>query len=420
MADKILLENGVDRLLLEDGTSFLLLEGTDTAAQYRAPVFSTRHKKPNINGILFLNLLENTLGQLPTVTGTLVYTNANDTSAAQGSPIGTGSLARTNNNDTSSAQGTPVGIGSLTRTNADDTSAASGSPINVGTVNYTNINDSLSAAGTTTIVGTLSRTNNNDTLAASGAASSEPPFFSIPIERVQRRSINTILYGSRGVNAQPPVVPVAPLRPDIFIAAIRKPNRFTSFDYPNLLTTVFEYQKIASSYPESVFIQRRVFATNMDFPNLVVKGVQPGIIGTLAYTNNNDTSTGTGNTTIISLLTTTNNNDTSTGNGSPVGSGSVARTNNNDTSVGQGTTAPVGTLAKTNNNDTLEASGTAVDVPAGTLSYTNNNDTLNAQGTVVDTGSLNKSNNNDALLAFGTAGIASGVTTRLPMTGVGS
>lgn len=126
------------------------------------------------------------------VSGTLSYTNANDTSSAVGTTTVLGSLARTNANDTSAASGTTAVVGTLASTNANDTSAASGNPVVAGsssttnandtlaasgsvgssvegTLAYTNNNDTSSGAGNTTVLGTLSRTNNNDTSTASGS-----------------------------------------------------------------------------------------------------------------------------------------------------------------------------------------------------------------------------------------------------------
>lgn len=107
------------------------------------------------------------------VTGTLAKTNANDTSAASGSPVIVGTLAKTNANDTSAASGTTTVVGTLAKTNANDTSAASGtvgSSGSTGTVAYTNANDTSAASGTTTVTGTLARTNANDSVVASGWA----------------------------------------------------------------------------------------------------------------------------------------------------------------------------------------------------------------------------------------------------------
>lgn len=105
-----------------------------------------------------------------TVTGTVARTNANDTSSAAGTTTVTGTVARTNANDTSSASGTTTVTGTSTTTNAADTSSASGSvgAAVSGTVAYTNADDTGAASGTTTIVGTVARTNANDVGAASG------------------------------------------------------------------------------------------------------------------------------------------------------------------------------------------------------------------------------------------------------------
>ena len=105
-------------------------------------------------------------------TGTVAYTNANDTSAANGTTTVTGELAATNANDTCSASGS-VGnsvSGSVSYTNENDTSAASGTTTVTGSLARTNANDSCTASGTTTVVGTLATTNANDTSAASGVS----------------------------------------------------------------------------------------------------------------------------------------------------------------------------------------------------------------------------------------------------------
>ena len=105
-----------------------------------------------------------------TVTGTLARTNANDTVAASGTTTVTGTLTRTNANDTVAATGTTTVTGTLTRTNANDTVSASGSVGSAitGSLAYTNNNDTVSASGTTPVVGTLAKTNANDTIAATG------------------------------------------------------------------------------------------------------------------------------------------------------------------------------------------------------------------------------------------------------------
>lgn len=105
-----------------------------------------------------------------TVTGTLAKTNANDTSAASGATTVTGSLSKTNANDTSSASGTTTITGTLARTNANDSVSASGSVGSAvsGTLAYTNANDTSTASGTTTVTGSLAKTNANDSSSATG------------------------------------------------------------------------------------------------------------------------------------------------------------------------------------------------------------------------------------------------------------
>ena len=143
--------------------------------------------------------------------------------------------------------------------------------------------------------------------------------------------------------------------------------------------------------------------------------------GSLARTNANDTSSAAGNTGILSTLARTNANDTLAASGSPVGGGTLARTNNNDTSAAAAISTVVGTSSTTNANDTLSASGSAGSVPVGNLTYTNNNDTVSSSGSTTILSSIARTNNNDTLAASGSAGSGgSGVTTRLPLTGVGS
>ena len=104
-------------------------------------------------------------------TGTVAYTNANDTSAAAGTTTILGTLAKTNAADTSSASGTTTIVGSLATTNADDSCTASGTVGSsgvTGTLATTNANDTAAAAGTTTVTGTLARTNADDSVSAAG------------------------------------------------------------------------------------------------------------------------------------------------------------------------------------------------------------------------------------------------------------
>jgi hypothetical protein len=84
---------------------------------------------------------------LAAITGTVAYTNNNDTVAATGTSIIVGTVAKTNNNDTCSAAASAIANGTVNYTNKNDTSNAIGYPVAVGTVAYTNINDVCVAVG---------------------------------------------------------------------------------------------------------------------------------------------------------------------------------------------------------------------------------------------------------------------------------
>ncbi len=102
-------------------------------------------------------------------------------------------------------------------------------------------------------------------------------------------------------------------------------------------------------------------------------GGNPGVSGSLATTNANDTLSAAGATTITGSLARTNANDTLSAAGSTTVSGSLARTNANDTLAASGAAGAItGTLAVTNNNDTLSAFGVVVggsDVPGIDISF---------------------------------------------------
>jgi predicted TIM-barrel enzyme len=131
-----------------------------------------------VNGTLAYNNNNDTLAAAgkSTVIGTLGYTNNNDTLAASGTAGAgnNGTLAYTNNNDTLAGTGAPVVKGTLAATNANDTLAAAGTSTVKGSLAYTNNNDTLAASGKSTVIGTLAASNNNDTLSASGNSGVPP------------------------------------------------------------------------------------------------------------------------------------------------------------------------------------------------------------------------------------------------------
>jgi len=89
-------------------------------------------------------------------------------------------------------------------------------------------------------------------------------------------------------------------------------------------------------------------------------------------------------------------------------SGSLAKTNNNDSISASGTTTIVGSLAYTNQNDTVAASGASGLDNVGTSSTINLNDGLNANGTTTIVGSVNYLNNNDSVSSLGFSGSITG------------
>jgi hypothetical protein len=134
-----------------------------------------------------------------------------------------------------------------------------------------------------------------------------------------------------------------------------------------------------------------------------------GSIGTLTYTNANDTSNAAGTLTIIGSTAYSNNNDTIVASGSTTLTGTLARTNASDTIVATGSTTIIGTLVRTNANDTLAANGSTGNI-TGTLAYTNINDSIVASGVVPIVGTFSRTNANDTLVASGTAGSTYSVT----------
>lgn len=256
------------------------------------------------------------------VSGTVSYTNANDTLAASGTTTVKGALAKTNANDTSAASGTTTVTGTLARTNANDSISASGSvgAAVSGTLAYTNANDTSSASGTTTVTGSLDRTNANDSVSASG-------------------SIGSAVSGT-----------LAYTNANDTLAAAATTTVTGSLSRTNANDT--------SAASGTTTIKGSLARTNAN-DTLAASGTTK-VISSLAKTNANDTSAASGTTTIVGALAKTNANDTVAASGTVTtgSSGTVAYTNNNDTLSASGTTKILGTLARTNANDGLAASGT--------------------------------------------------------------
>ena len=224
---------------------------------------------------------------------------------------------------------------------------------------------------------------------------------------------------------------------------------------PNLLNTTFTDTYVAVAYPESFPIQpyKQILA-NTVFPNLLLTtlftnpvpfvnktfsapiaahrtllidaiGAFPilhslaGVSGSASITEQADTLSATGTTTIVGTSSTTNNNDTSSASGTTTVTGTSSTTNNDDTVSASGSVGGTvtGSANITEQADTVSASGTTTIV--GTSSTTNNNDTVTATGTTTITGTSSTTNNNDTVSASGFVGTPPSVTTYLPLTGVG-
>lgn len=256
-------------------------------------------------------------------TGTVNYTNANDTSSATGTSTVTGTLARTNPNDTSVASGSPTITGSLARTNNNDTSVASGSPRVSGSLNTTNNNDSISAQGSPVVSGTLARTNANDTVVASGS-----PIVSGSLNRTNAND-TVVATGTSVVTGT---------------STTTNSNDTSSTTGTPIITGASNYTNNDDSCAASGTV-----------------GGGGGTTGTVNYTNLNDGLSGNGAPVVSSTSNTTNANDSSTASGGSTVSGSSTTTNNNDISIASGIAGAItGTVSYTNNNDLITASGLVV------------------------------------------------------------
>lgn len=108
-----------------------------------------------------------------TVSGSVAWTEANDTASLSGSVIASGTVAWTEANDTCAIAGSFIGVvsGSVSWTEANDTASLSGSVIAAGTVAWTEADDVTSISGTfgNGVFASLGWTEDNDTAAIAGS-----------------------------------------------------------------------------------------------------------------------------------------------------------------------------------------------------------------------------------------------------------
>lgn len=124
--------------------------------------------------------------------------------------------------------------------------------------------------------------------------------------------------------------------------------------------------------------------------------------GTLAVTEQRDTSAASGTTTVTGSLARTNQNDTLSSSATPINVGSLSRTNQNDTLSSSASPINVGSLNRSNGDDTLSAAGSIGSPASGSLSRQEQPDTLSASGTTTVVGSLARTNGDDTMSASGT------------------
>ncbi len=106
------------------------------------------------------------------VTGTVAWTEANDTAAIAGSSTVSGTSSWTEANDTAAVVGSVRASGTAAWTEANDTATIAGSVRASGTVAWTEASDTASLAGSLTVSGTATWTEANDTAALSGTVGS--------------------------------------------------------------------------------------------------------------------------------------------------------------------------------------------------------------------------------------------------------
>lgn len=131
-------------------------------------------------------------------------------------------------------------------------------------------------------------------------------------------------------------------------------------------------------------------------------GVTAGVTGTVAATNQNDTSAAAGTPVITGTSSTTGGDDTSSVTAFTTITGSSSTTNQDDTSSVAAFSIISGTSSTTNADDVGLAAGGAV--ISGTVAAVNLDDTSNASGGLVVTGTASPVNANDVGLAYGLVG----------------
>lgn len=120
-------------------------------------------------------------------------------------------------------------------------------------------------------------------------------------------------------------------------------------------------------------------------PTTVTLTVGDGVVaGSAAWTEANDTASGSGTMTVSGSGSATESNDSATGSGVLTVSGTSVTTEADDAAAGSGTLSVSGTSSTTEANDTASASGTVTSDGSviGTITATEADDQADAQGVV--------------------------------------
>jgi hypothetical protein len=135
---------------------------------------------------------------------------------------------------------------------------------------------------------------------------------------------------------------------------------------------------------------------------LLIPPVSAGATGTVAVTEEADTSTASGTETFTGTSAATDAADTSTATGTETFTGTAAVTEADDTSAATGTETFTGTSATTEEADTSTASGTHIENVTGSAAITEADDTSTASGTETFTGTSATTEADDTSTASGT------------------
>lgn len=292
------------------------------------------------------------------VTGTVAYTNVDDTSAAAASPAITGSSATTNADDISAANAVGAVTGSSATTNLDDASAASAAPVVTASSATTNADDvsNASAAVGSEVTATVAFTNADDTSAATASPVASASSSTTNADDISAASAAPIVTASaENTNAD-----------DVSDASAAVGSEVVgSVAYTNI--------DDVSDAAATVTVPVTAASVNADdSSNATLKAT---ITASVAVTNSNDISSAFSGAVVDGSVAVTNADDVSVGNASPVASLSSATTNADDVSNAEAVAEAGEIIASVNvvNADDI-SSAVAAPVITASIAYSNLHD----------------------------------------------